>query len=115
MVLRKLVDTAVQLSRLDKKGWDKLYFGIRRDIKLGIKHGFGGGSIVGSFIEDDGGGTDEDGKIQQQTPSGKFNKTHSGYPRWPYRQYSGRRRVNCRCRQYRKYKQPFSRRKRMYR
>ena len=52
MVVRKILDTAVQLSRLDKRGWDKLYFGIRRDIKLGIKHGFGAGSILGDFLND---------------------------------------------------------------
>ncbi len=50
VIVRKAVETAVKLSKYDKLAWDKLYFGIRKDIKLGIKHGFGAGSILGDFI-----------------------------------------------------------------
>ncbi len=36
MVIRKLVEAGIRASRLDKQAWDKMYFGIRSDIKLGI-------------------------------------------------------------------------------
>lgn len=52
MVIAKLGGTAIKLSRLDKRAWDALYFGIRKDIKYGIRTGFGLGGVIGSFIDD---------------------------------------------------------------
>ncbi len=63
VIVRKLVETAIKVSRMDKRAWDKLYFGIRTDIKLGIKHGFGAGSILGTFIND------ESNPFLDETPS----------------------------------------------
>ncbi len=66
------------MSRMDKRAWDKLYFGIRRDINLGIRHGLTGGSIVGTFIDEDGTGTNG-GQIQKPSSS-KFKKTRRRQP-----------------------------------
>ncbi len=93
MVLRKIVDTGVKLARLDKRGWDKLYFGIRQDIKLGIKHGFGAGSIIGDFLSNDSSNPFEDGSIPGKRPKYAANKFSQ-----KYRRRSVPRR--CRCNKY---------------
>ncbi len=66
--------------KLDKTAWDKLYFGIREDIKLGIRHGLGGGSIVGTFIDEDGTGVDG-GQVQKGHEYAPYqqDKTRGGY------------------------------------
>ncbi len=88
MVLRKLVETAVKISKYDKKAWDKLYFGIREDIKLGVRHGLGGGSVVGTFInegvEGPNAGTIPFKNVHEtykpnKTRSGRSNKYSSKY------------------------------------
>ncbi len=90
MVIRKLVDAGIKASRMDKRAWDKLYFGIRKDIKLGIKHGFGAGSILGNFIEDGSTPFDENGIPE---------KPRYGPKTYQQRQKYYRRRVSrCRCR-----------------
>ncbi len=79
MVISKAIQFGFKASRFDKKAWDALYFGIRRDIKLGIKHGFGLGSFVGTFIDEDGTGVD--GGIQKNVgfTSDKSYKTRSRF------------------------------------
>ncbi len=112
-IIGKIVNTGVALARLDKRGWDKLYFGIRKDIKLGIKHGFGAGSIIGEFINS-GSIFSGDASIPFQSPSGSFPKARGGQAKFRYRRY--RRKSNFsqsrRCTCARKFKR---RRNRMYR
>jgi len=101
MVVRKLVEAAVKLSKYDKRAWDKLYFGIRKDIKLGIKHGFGAGSALGTFINDESNPFLEDAPTLF-TPKSKTNKFKKGNNR----QYSsgryGRHNKYCSCRKCRR-------------
>ncbi len=95
MVLNKIIQGGVALSKLDKKGWDKLYFGIRADIKLGIKHGFGAGSIIGDLLNDRTDPFVEDGipeKPRYGSKTYKFSK-----------KYSRRRVSRCRCRNNNRY------------
>jgi len=91
MVIRKLVDTAIKLSRYDSKAWDALYFGVRSDIKQGIRTGFGLGTVLGSFIDDMSSPYDT-GSIQEKPPSNKFRQKYR-------RRYisSGSRRYKHKC------------------
>jgi len=95
VVLKKALDVAFKLSKYDKRAWDKLYFGIRNDIKLGIKHGFGAGSIIGNFIGEE---TTEEGggSVSQQGNGFKASssyKTRSGRGR-SYNRYTKCRPTN---------------------
>ncbi len=90
--------------KLDTKAWDKLYFGIRQDIKQGIRHGLAGGSVAGTFIEEDGTGSDS-GQIPSgdaPTSRGKY-KAYSGVSdsrssKSHYRTKFGKRRgQSCSC------------------
>ncbi len=96
-IIGKAVSAAYKLSKYDSKAWDKLYFGIRSDIKQGIRTGFGVGGAIGSFINDESNPFDEDGKIP--------NASSNSYKKGNSRQYSsrGRRRYkynrnSCNCR-----------------
>ncbi len=101
-LIGQAVKAGVKLSKFDKRAWDSLYFGIRRDIKLGIKHGFGIGTTIGSFLSD---GTNpfDDGT---NVPSGKYNQFKKGNRRF---------RPSRRNRSNNKYCRPCNSRKRLYR
>ncbi len=87
-IVTKAFSAAQKIQKMDKLAWDKLYFGIRQDIKLGIKHGFGAGSLIGDFLSGES-PFDESGS---QIP---FKKTNYPVSKKYRRFYSDRRR--CRC------------------
>ncbi len=89
---------AIKLSKYDKRAWDKLYFGIRKDIKLGIKHGFGAGSILGTFINDESNPFIEDAPPLQQRNGSKANKFSKGNRRFGSTRGYGRNFKYCRVR-----------------
>ncbi len=76
LIAAEIFRRAGVISRADKKYWDKLYFGIRRDINLGIRHGLAAGSAIGSLIPDEGKGPY--GGSQLSTPS-KPDQTRKRY------------------------------------
>ncbi len=104
MVVGKIVSEGIKigakLSKYDDKAWKALYFGVRKDISLGIKHGAGLGSVIGTFINDDSSPFDG-GTIPQQRSSFKTNKFGQKYNR---RNISRRRRCNCHKRAYRQWR-----------
>ncbi len=53
MVLQKFIQIGTKLAKYDAKAWDKLYFGIRKDIKLGIRTGGAIGGAIGSLLDDE--------------------------------------------------------------
>ncbi len=95
-IIRKAVETALKLKDMDKRAWDSLYFGIRKDIAKGIQHGFGAGSIVGTFINDDE-NPFEDAQIFP--PGRKLSKTYKFSKKYSRRSLPRR----CRCNKYRRY------------
>ncbi len=80
MVIRKLLETGVKLSKYDKQAWDALYFGIRTDIKKGIQTGGGLGTIIGNFLNmNDDDELDGVSKTVQYVPqTGTQDKARSG-------------------------------------
>ncbi len=83
--------------KLDTKAWDKLYFGIRQDIKLGIRHGLAGGSVAGTFIEEDLDGSGS-GTIQTINETGQPDKTRFRRSASSSRKYFTPRRFRPKCR-----------------
>jgi len=99
MVAKKIFETAVKLSKYDKKAWDSLYFGIRKDISEGIYTGFGLGTVIGGLIEDwQGSGNDASLPPDVQTPY-RFNQ--KGRRRFGS-SYSKYRKYNSRCKCYKR-------------
>ncbi len=94
-IISQAVKAGIKLSKMDKRAWDKLYFGIRQDIKLGIKHGFGAGSIIGTFIDDASNPFIEDAQVPVSRNVPKTYKQRKGNRRFRYS--SGRRRGNKYC------------------
>ncbi len=97
MVLKKIFDTAVKLSKYDDKAWDALYFGIRKDIAKGIRTGGGLGTVIGEFFRDESSPYDD--------TNGSVPGKRNGTKAYKFRQKYSRRRVSrCNCRpKYRRY------------
>ncbi len=78
VIARQIAQAAIRVSKMDKRGWDKLYFGIRNDIKQGIRHGSAIGGVIGSFITGDtdttGGGSIP--KIRSKFKANKFRQEY---------------------------------------
>ncbi len=100
-----------KLLQYESWAWNKAYTGIPSHVRKGTRHGFVGGSIIGSLIGQ-GNQAINDAPFQQQAPyqqrqkrskfkrnsSGRYGKRYrSGYrsknSRYKYKSHSG----SCRC------------------
>ncbi len=93
-LISQAVKAGTKLAKMDKSSWDKLYFGIRNDIKQGIRTGFGIGQVAGIFIDDE----DEpsgDGSFRSYEASSK-PQTYSRQAGRSTRKYRNTRR-SCNC------------------
>ncbi len=82
---------------MDKTAWDKFYFGIRNDIKLGIKHGLGAGAIIGDFLNN--GADPQYGSIPQTTGGTKPYQARGGYSTGTSGKYSASNKYHYNSRQ----------------
>ncbi len=90
MVISKLPGLGAKLLKYDRQAWDKLYFGIRKDISKGIRHGSAIGAGIGSFINDSSNPFTEDAEIPIQRSRSKTYKFCKKYRRFS--------KPRCRCR-----------------
>ncbi len=97
-VAKAVFTTAVRYNRYESKLFQRAYQGVPKSISRGARHGYVAGSVLGSFINQENDGTDDnDNGLPQKIP--KFNqarklyKTRDRYSRRP-RCYNPKRRQN---------------------
>ncbi len=91
---------AKQIVQAEDRAFNFAYRGMRPGMRRGVRHGLASGTALGSFISEDGIGTNG-GQIQSGTPSYQPYKTRSRFPnrsssKYPVKRgYRSRKRCTC--------------------